>query len=250
MPTLLSAEDREVVRTAQRDGVGVLHGLLTPAELKAARRDFERAHVDLGNGPWDHPDNAGTRKGAGGDQLGRLPGLARLYTHPRIVAIVGAIMDGATPWIHAMTTIRCTAGAKAFPPHSDGGTAYAMPWEKVATAIFLDDMDASGNLEYCPGTHWKHFLRKDGTPPSPAPPPQPRGPEVAEAHASGEFLPVRLNAGSVVFRVPAVWHAVGPVNQLRRYCEARYYVQDRPVTEYGMRAIMEAVEKRRCVLIR
>ena len=111
------------------DGVGVLHGLLRPAELQAARRDFERAHVDLGNGAWDHPDNAGTRKGAGGDQLGLLPGLARLYTHPRIVAIVGAIMDGATPWIHAMTTIRCTAGAKAFPPHSDGGTAYAMPWE-------------------------------------------------------------------------------------------------------------------------
>ena len=42
----LSAEDRAVVLTAQRDGVGVLHGLLTPAELQAARRDFERAHVD------------------------------------------------------------------------------------------------------------------------------------------------------------------------------------------------------------
>ena len=152
----MSAEDCEVVATAQRDGVGVLRDLLSPAELEAARRDFEQAHVDIGNGAWDSPDNAGSRAGAGGDQLGLLPGLVPLFTHPRIVAIVGAIMDGATPWIHAMTTIRCTPGAKPFPPHSDGGHEYAMPWEKVATAIFLDDMDEdSGSLEYCPGTHWR-----------------------------------------------------------------------------------------------
>ena len=245
MAAAMSAEDRDVVATAQRDGVGVLRDLLGPAELEAARRDFEQAHVDIGNGAWDSPDNAGSRAGAGGDQLGLLPSLGPLFTHPRIVAIVGAIMDGATPWIHAMTTIRCTPGAKPFPPHSDGGHAYAMPWEKVATAIFLDDMDEdSGALEYCPGTHWKHFLRKDGSAPT-APPLDPRGPEIQAAHAAGEYLPVSLSAGSVVFRVPAVWHAVRPVRQLRRYCEARYYKALGPVTEYGLRTINEAVEKRR-----
>ena len=117
--------------------------------------------------------------------------------------------------------------------------------EKVATAIFLDDMDEdSGSLEYCPGTHWKHFLRKDGSAPA-APPLDPRGAEIQAAHAAGEYLPVSLSAGSVVFRVPAVWHAVRPVRQLRRYCEARYYMQDGAVTEYGLRTINEAVEKRR-----
>ena len=102
----------------------------------------------------------------------------------------------------------------------------------------------SGSLEYCPGTHWKHFLRKDGSAPA-APPLDPRGPEIQAAHAAGEYLPVTLSAGSVVFRVPAVWHAVRPVRQLRRYCEARYYMQDGAVTEYGLRTINEAVEKRR-----
>jgi len=244
----LSADDREVVASAQRDGVAVLRNLLTPAELQAARRDHEQAHVDKGNGAWNSAANAGSRAGAGGDQLGLLPGLVRLYTHPRIVAIIGAIMDGASPWIHAMTTLRYTAGFDGVAPHSDGGTVFAMPWEKVATAIFLDDIDEeSGALEYCPGTHWKHFRLRDGSAPSAAPPPQPRGPEVTSAYAAGEYLPVTLSAGSVVFRVPAVWHAVRPIHRLRRYCEARYYVKDRPVAEEGVRTIMEVVERRRCV---
>lgn len=106
----LSAEDLAVVAAAQRDGVAVLRDLLSPAELQAARRDHETAHVDAGNGTWDAAGNAATRSGAGGDQIGQLPGLARLYTHPRIVGIVGAIM-GASPWIHAMTVRPSPANA-------------------------------------------------------------------------------------------------------------------------------------------
>lgn len=73
-----------------------------------------------------------------------------------------------------------------------------MPWEKIATAIFLDDIGKeSGALEYCRGTHWKHFLNRDGSAPSAAPkPPQPRGPEVTAAYAAGEvrYRPPRLRS--------------------------------------------------------
>ncbi len=48
----LSAEDREIVATAQRDGVAVAHNLLTAAELAYARCDFDAAHLDAGKGRY------------------------------------------------------------------------------------------------------------------------------------------------------------------------------------------------------
>ena len=243
----LSAEDREIVLAAQRDGIAVVQNFLTASELAAARRDFDAAHLAAGKGRYDDEKNEATRTGLSGDHLGLLPGLARLYCHPRIVAIVGAIMgETQLPFLHEMKTNRYTAGHQGVPPHSDNGTNFSMPWEKIATMIFLDDIgEDSGALEYVPKTHLQHFLSTEGVPPSDLPPPQPRGPEVNAAHADGQFQPISLSAGSVVFRVPAVWHAVRPIHRLRRYVTARYYVASaRPVASEGLAAINTVIQQR------
>ena len=83
--------------------------------------------------------------------------------------------------------------------HSDNGEIYAMPYEKIATMTFLDDDSA---LQYLPGTHLRHFLEADGSPPPGGPPhpPESKGPEVRAAHAEGRFIAANPTAGSVVFR--------------------------------------------------
>jgi len=83
--------------------------------------------------------------------------------------------------------------------HSDNGEIYAMPYEKIATMTFLDDDSA---LQYLPGTHLRHFLQPDGSPPPGGPrrPPESKGPEVRAAHAEGRFIAANPSAGSVVFR--------------------------------------------------
>ena len=133
----LSAEDLEVVATARRDGAAVVRNLLTPSELASARRDFDAAHLADGKGRFDDEENAATRTGMLGDHLGLLPGLAQLYAHPRIVGIVGAIMGEDCPFLHEMKTNRYTAGHQGVTPHSDNGPDWSMPWEKIATMIFL-----------------------------------------------------------------------------------------------------------------
>lgn len=113
--------------------------------------------------------------------------------------------------------------------------------------VFLDEIDEdSGALEFKPTTHWRHFLKDDGTLPSPRQLPSQRGSELSHAYAAGEFLPVSLSAGSVVFRVPAVWHAVRPISRLRRYATARYCLRsERPVASEMLAGIREVVESRR-----
>ena len=44
MAAALSAEDQAVVAALRRDGAAVLHNLLTPEELVAARRDQDAAN--------------------------------------------------------------------------------------------------------------------------------------------------------------------------------------------------------------
>ena len=178
-------------------------------------------------------------------------GLARVFGHPRIVGIVAAIMEEPEfPFLHEMRANRYV-GTPAAPhpgatPHTDQAQ-YAMPWEKICSMVFLDDIDEeSGALEYKPTTHLQHFLREDGTGPSLGRPPGPRGAELDDAYAAGEFLPVTLSAGSVVFRVPAVWHAVRPIYRLRRYATARYCLRsERPVAADMLAGIHQIVERRR-----
>ena len=69
------------------------------------------------------------------------------------------------------------------------------------------------------------MLQSDGSAPAETPLPGGRCPEIDEAYARGDFKAVVLKAGSVVFRVPCVWHAVRPVHRLRRYVTGRYFVR-------------------------
>ena len=70
--------------------------------------------------------------------------------------------------------------------------------------------------------------------------------EIHAAHAKGRFIPVNVPAGGCVFRVPATWHAVRPVNRLRRYITGRYLARsDRPVSANAMRLIENATAERR-----
>ena len=90
----------------------------------------------------------------------------------------------------------------------------------------VDDIgEDSGALEYVPGSHLRQMLRSDGSAPAEAPLPGGRCAEIDESYARGDFKPVVLKAGSVVFRVPCVWHAVRPVHRLRRYVTGRYFVR-------------------------
>lgn len=167
------------------------------------------------------------------------------------------------------------AGMRA---HSDNGPTFAMPWEKIATMTFLDDDEA---LEFLPGSHLRHFLNADGPRPLPPSvnPPDPRGAELQEARAAGRFVPVRVTPGSVVFRksapvlhmcirvaesdeiqesstqltfqlvvsctgVPAVWHAVAHVHNLRRHMTARYHMRDRPVSQQAVDDVAVATHRR------
>jgi hypothetical protein len=151
--------------------------------------------------------------------------------------------------LHEMQSVHRRATRAPHPrvrPHSDQSD-WAMPWEKGCSMVFLDDIDEeSGTLEYKPASHLQHFLREDGSQPAAGHPPRHDGPEVSDAYAAGEYLPVSLTAGSVVFRVPAVWHAVRPTYRLRRYATARYCLRtERPVATDMLGGIHEIVEKRK-----
>ena len=48
-----------------------------------------------------------------------------------------------------------------------------------------------------------------------------------EALEAGDSIPAVLKAGSVLFRVPEVWHAVLPIHHLRRYVTGSYAIRGR-----------------------
>jgi hypothetical protein len=117
--------------------------------------------------------------------------------------------------------------------------------------VFLDDIgDPDPSLEYVPRTHLPYFLESDLRVPSGAVRPLPVGrdsnDEIHAAHAAGRFTPVNVPAGGCVFRVPATWHAVRPVNRLRRYITGRYLARsNRPVSAGAIKLIEDATAMRR-----
>ena len=214
-------EDERVIAAIRREGVGILP-LLTPEELAAARADLDRIYVDsYGWADEDHPKGRALFDPPPA-LVASLPGISRLFTHPRVIRILQVVMgEPATPpFLQAMRTDRSLAGNGGMAPHQDGGTKPAIPYEKMATMWFLDDIDeGSGALEYCPGSHLKNFLGAED------PPLANRTKAIDEAYARGDFVPVVLKAGSIVFRVPCVWHAVRPVHRLRRKVGGRYFTR-------------------------
>ena len=215
-------EDERVIAAIRREGVGVLP-LLTPEELAAARADIDAIYLDsYGWADEDHPKERALFDPPPA-LVASFPGISRLFTHPRVIRILQAVMGkpAVPPFLQAMRIDRCLAGYGGMAPHQDGGTKPAIPYEKMATMWFLDDIDeGSGSLEYCPGSHLKNFLGAEE-----APPLANRTKEIDEAYARGDFVPVVLKAGSIVFRVPCVWHAVRPVHRLRRKVGGRYFTR-------------------------
>ena len=91
----LGTEDRRVVDAVRRDGVAILHGLLTPAELAASRAEFDSLQLEAGAGSDDALENAGVRTVLCTCQhvpVGRTPALGGLAAHPRVVAIAEALL--------------------------------------------------------------------------------------------------------------------------------------------------------------
>jgi len=212
----MDAEDRVVVEAARKNGVGVLHNLLSQDDLDAIRRELERAYLDLNMGPGE----PGSRDSLRDEPILNYPALAELFSHPRTLAIVSGILEEPHPFLLEMKTNRYTPEYKGVGRHTDGSkTEAAEPFQWVAIMIYIDDIDIhSGALTYVPGTHVLHFASPDN--PNQSLPTQ-------EAIEEGDYEPIELNAGSVVFRVPEVWHGVVPIHRLRRYITGLYTSRER-----------------------
>lgn len=216
--TELNEEDREVVNTARDRGIAILPGLFDEGELAEIRQQFSRAYIDVGKGAGE----PAKRDSISGEVLLAYPAVADLFIHPRILGIASAIMGtgGEKPWLWQLKTNRYTPGHSGVRKHTDGSLGeLAPPFARQAMAVFLDDIWVeSGALTYVPGSHKLHYEDEGES--------QRQCPTQEEIDA-GEYTPAELKAGSVLFRVPEVWHAVNPIHHLRRYITASYTVRGR-----------------------
>ena len=209
------AEDKKIVATVRSNGIAVLPGLLAEDELTEIRHQFDQAYLDTDKGPGE----PGTRDSISGTALLHYPALANLFIHPRILVIVSAILN-ETPWLWQLKTNRYTPEHPGVGKHTDGfPDEISPPFTRQAMAVFLDDISPnSGALTYVPGTHKLHYE----DPADPA-----RQAPTKEAIEAGDYIPAVLKAGSVLFRVPEVWHAVLPIHHLRRYVTGSYAIRGR-----------------------
>ena len=210
----MTSQDQAVIETARRDGIAVLEDVLDQDELTSVRDEFDRLHLELGKGPGE----PGVRDGVSGDALLKYPHVAALFSHPRIIAVVAAMLDEDEPCAWRLKTNRYTPEHKGVKKHTDGVLGELAPaYTRQSMAVFLDDIDAnSGALTYVPGSHQLHF--ESATDPGRQPPTQ-------EDIDAGDYLPATLRAGSVVMWVPEVWHAVIPIHRVRRYVTASYMIR-------------------------
>ncbi len=229
----LNTRDQQVVATARRDGIAVLPDLLDAEQLQHVRREFDQAHLDLGKGPG----TPGVRDSTSGDALLAYPHLAALYSHPRIIAVVCAILGEDRPWAWQLKTNRYTPEHVGVRRHTDGVVGeLAPPFTRQSMAVFLDDIDAeSGALTYVPGSHLLHF--EDPAEPAKQSPAQ-------EQIDTGAYVPVTLKAGSVVMRVPEVWHGVIPIHHMRRYVTASYMTRGELSSAMAERIVAERDRRR------
>ena len=212
----MKGQDREVVATARDRGIALLPALFDDGELAEIRRQFDQAYLDLDRGPGQ----PGTRDSISGHALLQYPAVADLFLHPRIIGIVTAIIDQGRPWLWQLKTNRYTPEHPGVKKHTDGlPDEISPPFTRQAMAVFLDDISVeSGALTYVPGSHKLHYENPRD--------PQRRAPSQEDIEG-GDYVPIQLKAGSVVFRVPEVWHAVVPIHRLRRYITASYAIRGR-----------------------
>ena len=224
----MNPQDEKIIATARSNGIAVLPGLFDNDELEEIRQHFDQAYLDHGKGSGE----PGTRDSISGETLLRYPALSNLFIHPRILRIVSAILDECNPWLWQLKTNRYTPEHPGVRKHTDGfPDEISPPFTRQAMAVFLDDISSdSGALTYVPGTHKLHYQ-------DPAEPAR-RAPSKTAIEA-GDYIAAELKAGSVLFRVPEVWHAVVPIHRLRRYVTGSYAVRGRvsPVMSEKIKAV-------------
>jgi hypothetical protein len=228
----MTLEDQALIKTIRKKGIGVLPNVLSGDEVEAVRVEFDQAHLDLGKGPG----TPGVRDSTGGEQLLAYPAIAALYSHPRIMGVISAMLNEPVPWAWQVKTNRYTPKHKGVRKHTDGFLGeLSPPFTRQAMAVFLDDIgEDSGALTYVPGTHNLHFECSDE--------PERQAPTQEDVDA-GDYVPTALKAGDVVFRVPEVWHAVIPIHRLRRYVTGSYNIRGE-MSEVMVERVKQEVDRR------
>ncbi|HHZ93330.1 TPA: hypothetical protein EYN98_20225 [Candidatus Poribacteria bacterium] len=212
----MSDLDQEIVEAARENGVGIAHNLLTEKELSLGREAFDQVYLDLDKGPGE----PGTRDSIWGEELLKSAALERLFSHPHIISIISGILDELRPFLQKMKTNRYTPFHPGVGRHTDGKLGeLSPPFSMVSTQVFLDDIEIdSGALAYVPRSHILHYESAENLD---------HQPPTKEQIRVGNYVPAELKAGSVIFRLPEVWHAVNPIHRLRRYVTGTYTSRDR-----------------------
>lgn len=191
----MSAEE---LADLERDGYVVLDRVLTPAQLDALREDLAPW---LDRTPRGRNDFEGERTTRVYALLGKAPAAAPLVEHPRVLDLVGALLQ-ANYLLTACQAIELHPGETEQPVHYDDGF-YPLPRPRppvsISTIWAVDDFTAeNGATEVIPGSHrWG-----DGRVPG----------------AGDGFVPVVMAAGSVVVFSGTLWHRGGANRSQGRRC--------------------------------
>jgi len=205
----------EIIATVRKEGVCCIPDFLTAAELADARADLDQACADLGHGDQE----AGSRARLGGRILLDYPGLARIYNHPRTIALSAILTEDPAPFLQEIVANRYYPPVDALEAHLDEGYGLVPAFMRVTWALFLDDTTAeSGALQVSPGTHWRNYV--DENEPDKQPP-------TDEEIRDADYRAIELTAGTLVLRASDIWHCVKPIHHLRRYVTGSYISRTR-----------------------
>lgn len=191
----------------RESGFVVFEGALAAHQLDALREGLEpRLH----DAPLGRNDFEGTRTHRVYALLAKVPAIAPLVEHPRVLALVDALLEPGY-LLTAALAISLLPGETAQTWHHDDGF-YTLPRPRppvsISTIWALDDFtDSNGATEVIPGSHrWA-----DETP---------QGPE------DPRRIRVTMPAGSVVVFSGTLWHR-GGANRSdgRRLCVSPQYCQ-------------------------
>lgn len=86
--------DQQIAATVRQNGVGIAHNLLTVAELRLGQQAFGQVYLDLDKGPGQ----PSMRDSIWGEKLLEFLAIERMFSHPGIISIISAILDGPQPF--------------------------------------------------------------------------------------------------------------------------------------------------------